>query len=225
MLLVPVVLSAPPAAPGTTAAVMLLAGPLAGAGVQQGADSDRIGVSLDADVGVQAQSDGPATEFTVDQEVAAAGSGPAGGTATTRSTSTARAAAPATTTAAVAAPATAHAVLAKVAAPIKVAAAAAPAPPPTAVPTPPPTTAPPAPPSAADLVWNRLAVCESGNTNDGGAPYYGYWQFSAGTWHSVGEPGLPSDFSRERQLAAAKRLQAAQGWTPWPDCSRRLGLR
>ncbi len=70
-----------------------------------------------------------------------------------------------------------------------------------------------------------MAVCESGNTNDHGAPYYGYWQFSASTWISLGETGLPDQFSREHQLAAAKRLHAARGWSPWPDCSRRLGLR
>jgi len=70
-----------------------------------------------------------------------------------------------------------------------------------------------------------LAQCESSNTNDPGGPYYGYWQFSAGTWHSMGETGLPSDFSRDRQLAVARRLQAAQGWVPWPACSRKLGLR
>jgi len=68
-------------------------------------------------------------------------------------------------------------------------------------------------------------MCESGNTNDHGAPYYGYWQFSAGTWLAVGEIGLPDQFSRERQLAAAKRLQARSGWGQWPACSRKLGLR
>ena len=93
----------------------------------------------------------------------------------------------------------------------------------TAAPPPPPPTRPPAP-SSSDLAWDRLAVCESGNTNDHGAPYYGYWQFSAGTWWSVGETGLPDQYSRAHQLAAAKRLHALRGWSPWPSCSRRLGL-
>jgi hypothetical protein len=105
----------------------------------------------------------------------------------------------------------------------KVVIARAAAPPPTS----PPTTAPPptpAPVAGGDEVWDRLAMCESGNTNDHDAPYYGYWQFSEETWHAVGETGLPDEFSRTRQLAAAKRLQAARGWAPWPECARRLGL-
>lgn len=96
--------------------------------------------------------------------------------------------------------------------------------PPTAPPPPPPATTPPAP-SPSDIAWDRLAQCESSNTNDGGSPYYGYWQFSADTWHRMGETGLPNDFSREHQLEVAKRLQAASGWSQWPDCARRLGLR
>ena len=68
-------------------------------------------------------------------------------------------------------------------------------------------------------------MCESGNTNDPGAPYYGFFQFSAGTWLSMGETGLPDQFSRQHQLVVAKRLQAASGWGPWPACSRKLGLR
>lgn len=98
----------------------------------------------------------------------------------------------------------------------------APAPPP-----PPPPPPPPGPPPVAggDATWDKLAYCESGNTNDPGAPYYGYWQFSEATWQSLGETGLPNEQSRARQLAAAKRLQAARGWAPWPGCSRQLGLQ
>jgi len=95
-----------------------------------------------------------------------------------------------------------------------------------AAPTPPPAPTPvPVTVLGGDAVWNRLAQCESSNSNDLSAPYYGYWQLSAATWHFLGEPGLPNEQSRERQLAAAKRLQAARGWVPWPECSRRLGLR
>ena len=67
-------------------------------------------------------------------------------------------------------------------------------------------------------------MCESGNTNDPGAPYYGYWQFSAETWRSMGQTGLPHEFSRAHQLVVAKRLHALRGWAPWPTCSRKLGL-
>lgn len=84
-----------------------------------------------------------------------------------------------------------------------------------------PTTAaaPPVP-----TVWDRLAQCESGNRNDPGGPYYGYWQFSAGAWASVGEKGLPNQYGRAHQLAAAKRLQAARGWGAWATCAGQLGL-
>lgn len=79
--------------------------------------------------------------------------------------------------------------------------------------------------SATDDIWHRLAICESGMTNDGGGPYYGYFQFSAATWRSVGETSLPNAYGYDHQLAAAKRLQARSGWGQWPACSRKLGLR
>lgn len=78
-------------------------------------------------------------------------------------------------------------------------------------------------PASVD-VWDRLAICESNNTNDGGAPYYGYWQFGVPAWKSVGETGKPNQYSREHQLAAAKRLQAEYGWGQWPGCARQMGL-
>lgn len=75
-------------------------------------------------------------------------------------------------------------------------------------------------------VWARLAQCESGmrNVNTGNG-YYGYFQFSAGTWRSVGGSGLPHHHDYATQLAAAQRLQARSGWGQWPICSRKLGLR
>ncbi len=82
----------------------------------------------------------------------------------------------------------------------------------------------PAPTSSSDAVWDRLAQCESGNTNDHDAPYYGYWQFSEATWLGLGQVGLPSDHTREQQLVVAKRLQAMSGWSPWPGCARSIGL-
>ena len=81
-------------------------------------------------------------------------------------------------------------------------------------------------PPAGD-VWASLADCESGGnaaTNTGNG-YYGAFQFSLPTWRSVGETGLPSDYSYSHQRAAAQRLQARSGWGQWPACSRKLGLR
>lgn len=74
-------------------------------------------------------------------------------------------------------------------------------------------------------VWEQLAYCESGMTNDTGDPYWGYFQFSIPTWEGIGEFGYPSDYGYEHQKAAAQRLQARYGWGQWPSCSRQLGLR
>lgn len=76
-------------------------------------------------------------------------------------------------------------------------------------------------------VWDRLAQCESGgnwaiNTGNG---YYGGLQFSLATWRGVGGSGLPSDASREEQIARGQALQARSGWGQWPECSAKLGLR
>ena len=78
-------------------------------------------------------------------------------------------------------------------------------------------------PSAGD-VWTALAQCESGNRNDAGAPYYGYFQFSAPTWRSMGHTGTADQHPYDVQLEAARRLQARSGWGQWPACARRLGL-
>lgn len=71
-----------------------------------------------------------------------------------------------------------------------------------------------------------LRGCESGgnyaiNTGNG---YYGAYQFSASTWRSLGFSGLPHQASPATQDAAAAKLQASQGWAPWPGCARKLGL-
>ncbi len=76
-------------------------------------------------------------------------------------------------------------------------------------------------------VWDRLAKCESGgnwhiNTGNG---YYGGLQFSLGTWHSYGGAGLPSEHSRETQIAVATKLRnASGGYGAWPACAAKLGL-
>jgi LysM repeat protein len=80
---------------------------------------------------------------------------------------------------------------------------------------------------AGGSVWDQLARCEAGrnwaaNTGNG---YYGGLQFTAGSWHAVGGSGLPSQASREEQIARAEMLRARQGWGAWPACSAKLGLR
>ena len=77
-------------------------------------------------------------------------------------------------------------------------------------------------------VWGALARCESGGNPravGGGGRYFGAFQFSLGSWRSVGMSGNPVDYDYATQAAAAQRLQARSGWGQWPHCARRLGLR
>lgn len=80
--------------------------------------------------------------------------------------------------------------------------------------------------SAPDGVWAALAQCESGGnpaTNTGNG-YYGLYQFSLGTWQSVGGTGLPSEATAAEQTMRAQILQQRAGWGQWPHCARQLGL-
>jgi hypothetical protein len=72
----------------------------------------------------------------------------------------------------------------------------------------------------------RLRQCESGgnyaiNTGNG---FYGAYQFDRGTWNGLGYAGTANQASPATQDAAAAKLQSQRGWSPWPACSRRLGL-
>jgi hypothetical protein len=188
-----------------------------------GDDDELLGILVEAGVAAQAESSAVSVEVQP-AEVSEPTSSPrpAAGTATTARPRllTARAATMSTTTSSP--PSALTATTAKKAP----ATTAAPSPRPTTATTRPPAVrlAAPAPTSSSDAVWDRLAQCESGNTNDLGAPYYGYWQFSEATWLGLGQVGLPSDHTREQQLVVAKRLQAMSGWSPWPGCARSLGL-
>ncbi len=81
--------------------------------------------------------------------------------------------------------------------------------------------------AGGNTVWDRLAQCESGgnwaiNTGNG---YYGGLQFSLSTWRAYGGTGLPSEHSRETQIAVATKLRnASGGYGAWPACARSLGL-
>jgi membrane protein involved in colicin uptake len=81
--------------------------------------------------------------------------------------------------------------------------------------------------SSGSSDWDRLAKCESGgnwasNTGNG---YYGGLQFNLSTWYSNGGTGYPHQNTREEQIRVAENLRAARGYSPWPACSRKLGLR
>ena len=92
-----------------------------------------------------------------------------------------------------------------------------------------PLAAAPAAEAATTGTWDRLARCESGgnwNINTGNG-YYGGLQFSYGTWLSNGG-GRYAKYahraSKGEQIAVAERLLDDRGWSPWPACSRKLGL-
>lgn len=79
-----------------------------------------------------------------------------------------------------------------------------------------------------DGVWDRIAQCESGgnwqiNTSNG---YYGGLQFSADTWRGYGGTAYAptaDQASKAQQIAVATKVQAAQGWGAWPNCSVQAG--
>lgn len=81
--------------------------------------------------------------------------------------------------------------------------------------------------ASGGTVWDSLAQCESGgnwaiNTGNG---YYGGLQFNIGTWQSYGGSGLPSNASRETQIAIATKVRdASGGYGAWPACAAKLGL-
>lgn len=81
-------------------------------------------------------------------------------------------------------------------------------------------------PVAGGSVWDQIAACESGgnwSTNTGNG-FYGGLQFTVSSWQGTGGTGLPSQASREEQIARAQTLQARQGWGAWPACTAKLGL-
>ena len=65
----------------------------------------------------------------------------------------------------------------------------------------------------------RIRMRESGgnyaeNTGNG---YYGAYQFTPGTWASVGGSGLPSSASPAEQDMRAQMLMNQRGCSPWPN--------
>jgi len=79
--------------------------------------------------------------------------------------------------------------------------------------------------SVDNLNWHALARCESGNNPravGGGGKYFGLYQFSIGTWHSVGGSGKPTDASPAEQTKRAKLLYQRRGSAPWPVCGGKL---
>jgi uncharacterized protein YabE (DUF348 family) len=88
-------------------------------------------------------------------------------------------------------------------------------------------TPPPPPAPTGGLNWDALAQCEAGgnwaaNTGNG---YYGGLQYNQGTWLAYGGGAyaqLPSEASREQQIAIGEKTYAARGSSPWPVCGHHL---
>ena len=72
--------------------------------------------------------------------------------------------------------------------------------------------------------WYGLARCESGNNPHAVNPagYYGLYQFSLSTWHSVGGTGYPTQATRWEQTKRAWFLYKNRGRAPWPVCGAYL---
>jgi uncharacterized protein YabE (DUF348 family) len=77
---------------------------------------------------------------------------------------------------------------------------------------------------ASGLNWAALAKCESGGNPKAVNPagYYGLYQFSTGTWASVGGSGLPSNASSAEQTSRAQMLYNKAGVGSWPSCGHHL---
>ena len=95
-----------------------------------------------------------------------------------------------------------------------------------------PTVETPAPqlPIPHRAQWMRLVGCEAGYDwhNASNRRYSGGLQFDAPTWARYGGQAYAwrADFATpEQQMLVAERTLAVQGWSAWPACSRRLGLR
>lgn len=78
---------------------------------------------------------------------------------------------------------------------------------------------------SAGLNWPALASCESGGSTtivSSNGLWYGLYQFTLGTWESVGGTGLPTDASAEEQTMRAQILYDRSGDEPWPNCGYHL---
>jgi hypothetical protein len=69
---------------------------------------------------------------------------------------------------------------------------------------------------------SSIRSCESGGdygTNTGNG-FYGAYQFTQSTWHSVGGTGNPAAASPAEQDKRAAILYSREGASPWPVCGR-----
>src|SRR3954452_20258051 len=80
-------------------------------------------------------------------------------------------------------------------------------------------------PAADGLNWPALARCESGGNPravSGSGKYRGLYQFTMGTWQSLGGHGDPIDASSNEQTYRAQLLYRRSGDSSWPTCGHYL---
>lgn len=84
------------------------------------------------------------------------------------------------------------------------------------------STAPPRGGGSNEDAWECIRQLESGgNYSDPGG---GAYQFVDSTWQSLGYSGAAEDHPPAVQDAAARELQAREGWGPWPNTARMCGM-
>ena len=72
---------------------------------------------------------------------------------------------------------------------------------------------------------SRLRSCEGSYTSNTGNGYYGAYQFDIRTWGGFGGYANASQAPPEVQDQKAWLTYTNRGWSPWPSCSRTLGLQ
>ncbi|WP_125078791.1 transglycosylase family protein [Mycobacterium sp. P7213] len=78
---------------------------------------------------------------------------------------------------------------------------------------------------ADPIDWEAIALCESGGnwSADAGDGGYGGLRISAADWGANGGVGLPSQATKQQQIAVAKRIMANRGPVTWSGCVSRGG--
>lgn len=71
----------------------------------------------------------------------------------------------------------------------------------------------------------RLRACEGSYTSNTGNGYYGAYQYDIGTWANFGGYANASLAPPAVQDEKAWQTYKSRGWSPWPSCSRKLGLQ
>jgi len=77
--------------------------------------------------------------------------------------------------------------------------------------------------ASASPQLQAIAACESGgdpHSIGGGGAFRGKYQFTYGTWASVGGSGDPAAASEAEQDKRAQMLLEKSGSSPWPVCGQ-----